>query len=273
MMPSNARVVSIRSGVMNIPLSGTAAAVFLLAAVAAVLIGTQSLEAALATVAAGAFCVCLMILPTFWLAVLLVVLVPFQGLISALLGGWGSNARQVFAVWKDVLLLIGIFRVLRNNPNRRQIMLANRWVLSWGGLLMLAYCVAFLRAPSIPAVFSVALETRFLAVMFFFMFLRLNEKRTATLLRLMLWSVGLLAIYGLIQYFWDYDRLLPFVNGPYAQRRLYSYSLTALEPAYAAQSTARRAVVACTSCSLFTIDVHAKRISRAAGWDCYPVHS
>jgi hypothetical protein len=237
-MSLNVRVFPSRSSVMNIPLSGAAAAVFLVAAVAAVLISTQSVEAALAAVAVGAFCVCLMIVPTFWMAVVLVVLIPFQTLISELLGRYGSNARQVFAAWKVVLLLIGIFRVLRNNPNRRQIMVANRWVLSWSGLLILAYCVAFLRAPSIPAVFSLDFETRFLCVMWFFMFLHLDEKRKATLLRVMLWSIGLLAIYGIIQYFWDYDRLLPFVNSPdafdYGQRRLYSYSLTALEPAYAA---------------------------------------
>lgn len=224
---------------MNIPLSGMAATVFLAAAVVAVLISTQSLEAALAAVAAEAICVCLMIVPTFWMAVVLVVLIPFQSLVTQLLGGYGSNTQQVFAAWKEVLLLIGIFRVLWNNPNRRQIMEANRWVLLWAGLLMLAYCIAFLRAPSIPAIFSLDLETRFLGVMLFFMFLRLDEKRTTTLVRLMLWSVGLLATYGLIQYFWDYERLLPLIynkSGLSADghRRLYSYSLNALEPAYAA---------------------------------------
>src|ERR1035441_5958379 len=135
MMSLNVRVFPSRSSVMNIPLSGAAAAVFLVAAVAAGFISTPSVEAAFAAVAVGSFCVCLMIVPTFWMAVVLVVLIPFQTLISELLGRYGSNARQVFAAWKVVLLLIGIFRVLRNNPNRRQIMVANRWVLSWSGLL------------------------------------------------------------------------------------------------------------------------------------------
>ena len=221
------------------PLSTIVLPILFAALVVAVLTVTSSWGAPLSVLACMAFCAFLVSAPPFWLAVLLIVLIPFQNLFSELLGGYGSDARQVFVVWKDVLLLVGIFRLLLNNPNRRQIMSVNRWVLSWSGLLMLAYCVAFLHAPSIPAVISLALETRFLGVMLFFMLLRLDEKRTATLFHLMLWSVGLLAIYGLIQYFWDYERLLPLASYPPelvadVHRRLYSYSLNALEPAYAA---------------------------------------
>jgi hypothetical protein len=115
----------------------------------------------------------------------------------------------------------------------------NRWVLFWSGLLMVTYCVAFVRAPSFPAVFSLVLDTRFLFVMLFFMFMRLDDKHTVTLIRLMLWSVGSIAIYGLIQYFWDYGRLLTLVHDSHGfvtdgQRRLYSYSLNVFDPAYAA---------------------------------------
>ena len=238
MIVSSAKVSQIGSGVTSIPLSSKAATILVITGVAAVLIGTQSLLAALTVVAAGLFCAFLMIAPLFWLAILLVVLIPFQGLISSLMGGYGSAARQVFAVWKEVLLLIGIFRAFRSNQSRRQIMIANRWVLLWSGFLVLTYCVAFLRTPSVPAFLSLDLETRFLGVMLFFMFLRLDEIRTARLLRLMLWSAGLLAIYGIIQYFWDYERLLPLVTSTDAfdvgQRRLYSYSLNPFEPAYGA---------------------------------------
>jgi len=239
MMSSSAGVYPIRGGVMDIPLPAMAAAILAIAVVTGLLIGTQSLEVVSAVVAAGIFCAFLISAPVFWLAALLVVLIPFQGLITQSLGGFGSNARQLFAVWKEVLLLIGIFRVVYSNTNRNNILRANRWVLFWGGFLVLVYGVAFLRAPSVPAVFSIDNETRFLAVMLFFMFLRLDERHIAILLRLMLCSIGLVAIYGLIQYFWDYQRLLPLVNHPSdlnigGIRRIYSYSLDVFDPAYGA---------------------------------------
>lgn len=238
-MSSNARVFPIRGGVMNIPLTGMTAAILVATGVAAVLISTQSLEAALAAVAAGLFCAFLMTVPPFWLALLLIVLIPFEGLITALLGGFDSSARQWFAMWKEVLLAIGIFRVLWHNPNCKKIIASNRWVLIWSGLLMLVYCATILRLPSVPAIFSLDLETRFLGVMLFFMFLDLDGKRIATLLRAMVWSVGLIALYGFVQYAWDYERLLPLmyhagelsVDGT---RRLYSYSLSVFDPAYGA---------------------------------------
>jgi len=186
-----------------------------------------------------AFCAFLMSAPPFWLAILLIVLIPFQSLLTQLLGGFGSDTRQLFAFWKELLLGIGILRSLLANRHRRILVETNRLVLGFCGLLVLVYCVTFLREPSVPAIFSFNLETRFVGVMVFFMFLELDKKRVATLLSTMVWSVGLLAVYGLIQYFWDYDRLLHLVyNSPdlYAEgiRRLYSYSLGALEPAYGA---------------------------------------
>jgi hypothetical protein len=237
-MSSNARVASVHDGVTTSPRPGLAALVFVLPAVATVLMFAQSQQLAWAAVAVGAYCVCLAIVPTFWMAVLLVVLIPFQNLITQLLGGYGANTRQAFALWKEVLLIIGIVRCFCNNGNRRQIVAENRWVLCWCGLLMLAYCLAFLRAPSIPAFFALNVEIRFLGVMLFFLFLHLDENHIVLLLRLMILSVGLLAIYGLIQYFWDYERLFSLVNPEVisfdGQRRLYSYSLSFLESAYAA---------------------------------------
>jgi hypothetical protein len=237
MMSSNARVVSIRDGEITSPRFGLVAAVFVLPAVAMVLLFAQNQQTAWAAVAAGAYCVCLAIVPTFWMAVVLVVLIPFHNLITALLGEYGSTSRQAFAAWKEVLLLIGILRCFYNNENRRQIVAANRWTLFWCGLLMLTYCFAFLRTPSITAFSALTIEIRFVGVMLLFMFLRLDEKHTAILLRLMIWSVGLLAIYGVIQYFWDYERLMPLVSSelisPDGQRRLYSYALSFLDSAYA----------------------------------------
>jgi hypothetical protein len=191
---------------------------------------------ALIAVAGGIFCAFLMTAPPFWLALLLIVLIPFESLITALLGGFGSSARQWFAMWKEVLLGIGLLRVLWHNPNRRRIIASNRWVLAWSGLLMLVYCVTLLRVPSVPAIFSLDIETRFLGVMLFFMFLDLDGKHIATLLRAMVWSVVLIALYGLVQYWWDYERLLPLVYhvpelSADGTRRLYSYSLGPGDPA------------------------------------------
>jgi len=216
-----------------------AAASLAIAGSSVALVQAQSMELVAAAIAAVLFCVFLIAAPEFWLAVLLLALVPFEALITQSLGGFGSNARQLFAMWKEALLLVGIIRVLHSNANRRVILRSNRPVLFWSAALLLVYGATFLRIPSLAAVFSIDLETRFLAVMLFFMLLRLDDRRRATLLRVMLWSIGSLAAYGLIQYFWDYQRLLPLVynlpdisfNG---HRRLYSYSLDALEPAYAA---------------------------------------
>jgi O-Antigen ligase len=236
-MSSNARAVSIRGGTITSERSGLAAAIFVLPAVATVLLFAQNQETAWAAVAVGVYCVCLTIVPTFWMAVVLVVLIPFQNLITGLLGGYGSNTRQAFAAWKEVLLLIGIVRCFYSNANRREIVAANRWVLFWCGFLTLAYCFAFLRAPSIAAFFALNIEIRFVGVLLFFMFLSLDNEQTVILLRLMICSVGLLALYGLIQYFWDYERLMPLVSSelisPDSQKRLYSYSLSFLESAYA----------------------------------------
>ncbi len=238
-MSSNTNVSPIRGSGINIPLPYIAATILATAGMAALLIGAQSLGVALAVVSAAIACAFLIRAPLFWLAGLLVLLIPFQALITQALGGFGSNARQLFAVWKEVLLLVGIFRLLYNNPNRNEVLRTNRWVLICSGVLIAVYVVTFFRTPSMPAIFSLDLEMRFLAMMLFFMLLRLDGRHAAILVRLMLWSVGLLAVYGLIQYFWDYERLLPLVyNLPDlladGHRRLYSYSLSALEAAYAA---------------------------------------
>ncbi len=194
---------------------------------------------ALVTLAGGIFCAFLITAPPFWLALLLIVLIPFEGLITALLGGFDSSARQWFAMWKEVLLGIGLLRLLWHNPNRKRIISSNLLVLGWTGLLILVYCFTLLRAPSVPAIFALDLETRFFGVMLFFMFLDLDGKHIATLLRAMVWSVGLIALYGLVQYRWDYERLLPLVYhlpdlSADGIPRLYSYSLSAFDPAYGA---------------------------------------
>lgn len=218
-----------------------AAVISLSVMLSAILVATayENAGLALAALAGGTFCLFLIAAPPLWLAVLLIVLIPFQSLLTQLLGGFESSTRQIFALWKEVLLGVGILRVYLHNPNRKEIIASNRWVLIGSGLLVLAYCATFLREPSIPGVFSLDIETRFVGVMLFFMFLDLDEKRITMLQRAMLWSVGLLALYGLIQYVWDYKRLLPLVyNTPNLlagdTRRLYFYSLGALEPAYAA---------------------------------------
>ena len=77
---------------------------------------TSSLNAALLALACMAFCAFLVIAPPFWLAILLVVLIPFQSLLTQLLGGFESSTRQIFAVWKEVLLGVGILRVFLHNP-------------------------------------------------------------------------------------------------------------------------------------------------------------
>ena len=219
--------------------SGTVIASSLLALVATVLFLTNNEVLALYTVGAFIFCAVLTVVPPFWLAMLLVVLIPFENLITALLGGFDSSGRQWFALWKEALLAIGIFRVLWRNPNRNRIFLANRPVLIWSGFLMLVYCITFIRLPSVPAVFSLDLETRFLGVMVFFMFLELDVKQINTLLRAMVLSVSCIALYGIVQYVWDYDRLLPLMYHDadlYAEgtRRLYSYALSAFDCAYGA---------------------------------------
>jgi hypothetical protein len=228
-----------RSRVGISQITSGAVLISLCAIVAMILLLTKHEGLAFAAVAAGAFCAFLITAPPFWLALFLIVLIPFEGLITALLGGFDSSARQWFAMWKEVLLGIGIFRVLWHNPTRKEIIASNLWVLIWSGLLMLVYCATFLRLPSVPAIFSLDLETRFLGVMIFFMFLDLDGKRIATLLRAMVWSVGLIALYGLVQYAWDYERLLPLVYhvadlSADGTRRLYSYSLSIFDPAYGA---------------------------------------
>jgi O-antigen ligase len=244
MISSRVSMSSSTSGGMVISLSAIGPALLLVTVVTAIMLLTSNIEVALVTVAAGAFCaflfcVFLLTAPPFWLALLLIVLIPFHSLITHLLGGYESSTRQLLALWKEVLLGIGVFRVLRHNPNRKQIIASNRWVLVCSGLLMLMYLITFVRAPTLPGIFSLDLETRFLGVLLFFMFLDLDEKRKATLLRLMVWSVGLVALYGVVQYVWDYERLLPLAD--YApnmvaddSRRLYSYSLNPFDPAFGA---------------------------------------
>ncbi len=229
---------------VRIPIGGVARllspilpAIVLIAALAVVLLITSSLGAALVALAGVLFCGFLLFAPPFWLALLLVVLIPFQSLMTQLLGGFDSSGRQVFALWKEILLGVGILRLYLHSPNRKAILSSNRWILVCSGLLLLVYCTTFVRAPSLPGIFSFNLETRFVGVMLFFMLLDLDERRSATLLRVMVWSVGLIAAYGLVQYTWDYGRLLPLVyniRDIYADdvRRLYSYSLNPLEPAY-----------------------------------------
>lgn len=238
-MVSKSTVSFTRGGVMGVPLPCIAAAILAITGVSAALIATQSLAVVWALIAAALFCAFLMTVPPFWLALLLIVAVPFEGLITALLGGFDSSARQWFAMWKEVLLAIGIFRVVWHNPNRRRIIASNQWVLIWGALLMLVYCATFLWSASVPAIFSLDLETRFLGVIIFFMFLDLDRKSTETLLRAIVWSVTLVALYGLIQYQWDYERLLPFMYhvadlSADGTRRLYSYALSIFDCAYGA---------------------------------------
>src|ERR1039457_6276588 len=121
-MSSASRLMPLRSSMNRPSLSGVALVAIIFATLTALLVSTQSVELALSALAAVAFIVCLMVVPTFWMAVLLIVVVPFHGLITViLLEACGSNARQLFAVWKEVLILIGIFRVLRTNPNRWRI--------------------------------------------------------------------------------------------------------------------------------------------------------
>jgi O-antigen ligase len=209
----------------------------LAAAVTVTVLVTSSLKAVFVVLALILFCSFILFAPPFWLALVLIVAIPFQSLISQLIRSW--HFRELFTAWKEVLLVVGVFRTLRRNPNRRQIIVANRWVLLCGGLLLMAYCVTFVRSPSVPALFSIDFETRFLLVMLFFMFLNIDEKRTITLVRAIVWSVGLLALYGLVQYAWDYDRLLPLANYSVdlqaaELRRLYSYSLDVFDPAYGA---------------------------------------
>jgi hypothetical protein len=203
------------------------------------LIATGNPGLTLSAIAVGAFCVFLITAPPFWLAIVLIVLIPFEGLTTALLGGFDSSARQWAAMWKEVLLAIGIFRVLRGNLNCRAIMSTNRWVLIWSGLLMVVYLVTFVRLPSIPAIFALDLETRFLGVMILFMFLDINDKGITTLLRTIVWSVSLIALYGIFQYVWDYERLLPLMYhvadlSADGTRRLYSYALSVFDCGYGA---------------------------------------
>lgn len=74
--------------------SGALVVISLWAIVAAILLLTKSEGLALIAIAAFAFCAFLMTAPLFWLAILLVVLIPFEGLITALLGGFDSGVRQ-----------------------------------------------------------------------------------------------------------------------------------------------------------------------------------
>jgi hypothetical protein len=192
---------------------------------------------ALATVCAALGFAFLLISPPFWLAIALIALIPFHGLITALLDGYGSNLRQGFAIWKEVLLAVGTIRAVLNNPERKTIVASNAWVLLCAGLMFLVYFVAFLVNPSIAGIFSIDLETRFLGVMVFLLFLDLGQHRIAVLIRLMLWSIGLIALYGLVQYKWDYERLMslvPHIPELFADghRRIYSYSLNPLDPGY-----------------------------------------
>ena len=207
------------------------------ALMAAALLLVKSSAVSLAVFAAGCFLAFLVVAPPFWLALLLVACIPFNSLVTQLLGGFESTARQWFTLWKEALIAAGILRALWDNPSRKRIASSNRWVLISGALLLLVYAFSFLASPSVPGIFAIALETRFIGVMAFFMFLELNREQMAALVGVMLWSIGLVAFYGLIQYAWDYERLFPLVyNVPdlFAgdTPRLYSYALGALEPGF-----------------------------------------
>jgi hypothetical protein len=212
---------------------------FLFLVAASALVLTSDPMLALAAVGALTYCAFLVVAPPLWLAILLLLLTPFQSLTTQLLAGFHPALREIVACWKEALIGVGLLRVLLRHPNPRRVLASNRWVFVWSALLILIYCITFLRMPSVPAVFSFNLETRFLWVMLFFMFLDIDDRQRVIVFRVMLFSIGLLAFYGLIQYFWDYDRLLPLVRdtaglNASGTRRLYSYSLDALEPAYGA---------------------------------------
>jgi O-antigen ligase len=214
-----------------------AGAASIAAAAAALLLVFKGVALSLAVFAAGLFAAFLFAAPTCWLAMLLVVFIPFNTLISQWLGGFESGSRQWFTLWKEALLAVGIVRAFWSNPRRAQIIAANRLALIFGGLLVFVYAATLLRAPSVAGVYAFSLDTKFIAVMAFFLFLDLDAKQTARLLRAMVWSVGLVALYGLIQCLWDYERLLPLVYNTLDvfagdTPRLYSYALTALEPAF-----------------------------------------
>lgn len=210
-------------------------------ALAFALVVTRSQMLALAAVGALTYCAFLVVAPPLWLAILLLLVTPFQSLITQLLGGFPPAVQEIVACWKEALIGVGLLRVFLRHPNARGVLASNRWVLSWSALLVLVYCTTFLRMPSIPALFSFNLETRFLGVMLFFIFLEMNDRQRITVFRVMLVSIGLLAFYGLVQYYWDYNRLLGLVRDTAGldatgTRRLYSYSLDALEPAYGAMA-------------------------------------
>ncbi|MFC2165941.1 O-antigen ligase family protein [Acidobacteriota bacterium] len=185
------------------------------------------------------FLLFLVVAPPFWLAVLLIVLIPFHSLITNLLGGYESSSRQLFAVWWEALIFIGLIRVLIRNSNRIKILKSNRWILLFAGGLVVTYIISFIRLPSIPAGFSLNLETRFIGILIFFMLIPLEQRQINLLMKLMVLSVGIIALYGIFQYFWDYERLLHllyYAPGVYtdASQRLYSFSLNSFEPAYGA---------------------------------------
>src|SRR5438067_1930310 len=104
-MTSNTSIYKLRNGAANIRIPGVAASLLIVAGIVTVLVITQSVEAALATFAAATFFTLLFIVPTFWLAILLIALIPFQTLITQSLGGFEASTRQVFASWKELVLI------------------------------------------------------------------------------------------------------------------------------------------------------------------------
>jgi hypothetical protein len=227
------------SGLTLGQLTGGAAIASLFAAGAAVVLLAKGAALSVAVLAGGLYVAFLFTAPPFWLAFFLVVFIPFNSLIAQFLATFAPSQKEWFSIWKEALLAVGVVRVFWRGRNRRATIAANAGVLVWSGVLMAIYLAIFAWKPSTPGIFAFSLETKYITVMLFFLFLDLDAERAATLVRAMVWSVGLVALYGLIQYFWDYERLLPLVLNPvdvYADElpRLYSYSLSALEPAFAA---------------------------------------
>lgn len=184
-----------------------------------------------------AFFVFLTAAPLFWLGAFLLAFIPFHGLISQLLGGYSSNVRQVFVLWKEALIIVGLARAFFGNTSRWDIIRSNHWLLLTISCLVIIYVISILRFPSVPSIFAFNLELRFIGILLFFMLLPLNHKQLNLLMVVMLVGISLTAFYGIIQYFWDYERLfhlLYYNPGVFTEvnRRIYSFTLNVFDPAY-----------------------------------------
>jgi hypothetical protein len=219
----------------------TIAAAIMLAAAAAcmMLLQGQGIGGVAKACVAASVCMGLTMVPTIWIAAALLLFIPFHQLVSNLLVPHGTDPHQLGAPW-EVLVIAGILRSL-TVPGRRNILVANLPVLIWAGCLLLAYGISYLMTAPPPAIYALSLGIRFLGVLLFFMLLPVDSAQTTKLIRLMMWSIGLLALYGVIQYFWDYQRLLPLLDASLkdgfaneGMRRVYSYSLNVFEPAFTA---------------------------------------